>query len=352
MRASSDALPTRPLGKTGMHLTRVGFGTWAAGGGGYSFGWDRQDDSDSIAAIRRAVSLGVNWIDTAAVYGLGHSEEIVCRALDGVPSHERPYIFTKCAMVWSESPAEVPRRAASPASIRREVEESLRRLGTDRIDLYQVHWPPQDGTPLEVYWQVLLDLKSEGKVRAVGLSNHAIAEIEAAERLGHVDALQPPLSVIRRDSAAALLPWSVINGVGVIVYSPMESGLLTGAFTRERAAALSADDWRSRARRFTGEDLQRGLAVVNALRPIALRHNTSPGVIAIAWTLAWSGVTGAIVGARNAAQVDGWLRAATLVLSDAELEEIATAIDRIGVGSGPKRPPTAPAGGIELDERC
>ncbi|MBX6330322.1 MAG: aldo/keto reductase [Gemmatimonadaceae bacterium] len=323
-----------------MHITRVGFGAWAIGGGGWQFAWGDQDDNDSIAAIRHAVERGVNWIDTAAVYGLGHSEEIVARALRDIPRNERPFIFTKCGLVWDERDRTAPaRRVGNPASLRRELEASLRRLQVETIDLYQMHWPADDGTPLEEYWGTLLTFKAEGKARAVGLSNHTADQLAAAERIGHVDSLQPPFSAIRRDSATREIPWCAAHNTGVIVYSPMQSGLLTGAFTAERAAKLSADDWRSRSPEFTGEGLKRNLALADALRPIAERHHTTVAAVAVAWTLAWPGVTGAIVGARSPSQVDGWIGAASLVLTEADLDEIARAIERTGAGRGPTRPP-------------
>ena len=335
----TDTLPTAPLGTTGMRITRVGFGAWAIGGGGWTFAWGDQDDADSIAAIRQAIERGINWIDTAAVYGLGHSEEIVARALRDIPADDRPYVFTKAGLVWDEHDrAAPPRRLGDPLSIRREVEASLRRLDVERIDLYQMHWPAEDGTLLEDYWGTLLQLKEEGKVRAVGLSNHDFAQLEAAERLGHVDTLQPPFSAIRREVAAAELPWCAAHHTGVIVYSPMQSGLLTGAFSVTRATQLGADDWRSRSPDFTGQGLRRNLALADALRPIAERHGTTVAAVAVAWTLAWPGVTGAIVGARSPAQVDGWIGAAALALTDADLDEIAGAIKRTGAGTGPLRP--------------
>jgi aryl-alcohol dehydrogenase-like predicted oxidoreductase len=334
-----DTLPTAPLGTTGMRITRVGFGAWAIGGGGWTFAWGDQDDADSIAAIRQAVERGINWIDTAAVYGLGHSEEIVARALRDIPADDRPYVFTKAGLVWDERDrAAPPRRIGDPLSIRREVEASLRRLEVERIDLYQMHWPAEDGTPLEDYWGTLLQLKEEGKVRAVGLSNHNVAQLEAAERLGHVDTLQPPFSAIRRDVAAAELPWCAAHDTGVIVYSPMQSGLLTGAFTVERAARLDADDWRSRSPDFTGAGVHRNVALADALRPIAERHHATVAAVAVAWTLAWPGVSGAIVGARSPEQVDGWIGAAALELAGADLDEVAAAIGRTGAGTGPVRP--------------
>ncbi len=302
--------PTVPLGRTDLRITRAGFGAWAIGGGGWSFGWGEQDDSASVAAIRRAIERGVNWIDTAAVYGLGHSEEIVARALRDLPRESRPYVFTKCGLVWDpQDRLAPPRRVGAPASIRREVEASLRRLEVERIDLYQMHWPADDGTPVEEYWQVLLDLKKEGKVRYVGLSNHDADQLRLAELVGHVDTLQPPFSAIHRDAAERILPWCKHHDTGVIVYSPMQSGLLTGRFTAERAAALSPDDWRSRVPDFTGERLTRNLALADALKPIAARHETTVAAVAVAWTLAWPGVSGAIVGARSPEQIDGWIDA-------------------------------------------
>ncbi len=332
-------LPLRPFGLTGMSITRVGFGAWAIGGPDWAVGWGAQDDRESIVAIRHAIDRGMNWIDTAAIYGLGHSEEIVGKALSELPAARHPYMFTKCGLVWDPSNRKAaPRQVGAPASLRREVEASLSRLGVERIDLYQMHWPAEDGTPIEDYWRTLLDLKQEGKVRAVGLSNHNIAQLEAAERIGHVDTLQPPFSAIRRETAAELLPWCRAHGTGVIVYSPMQSGLVSGRFSVERAAALPADDWRSRNQLFKGEALQRNLQLVEAFRPVAERHGVSVAATAIAWTLAWPGVSGAIVGARSPAQVDGWLAAATLELTPADMAEIAGAIERTGAGAGPAAP--------------
>lgn len=340
---SPDAvLPTRPLGRTGMSITRVGFGAWAIGGPDWAVGWGAQDDRASIAAIRHAIARGINWIDTAAVYGLGHSEAVVRQALAEIPADRRPYVFTKGGLVWDETDrTALPRQVGAPASLRREVEASLKRLGVERIDLYQMHWPAKDGTPLAAYWQTFLDLKQEGKLRAVGLSNHSAAELAAAERLGHVDTLQPPFSAIRRAAAAAELPWCAAHETGVIVYSPMQSGLLSGRFTAERARTLPHDDWRSRDGEYQGERLRRNLALAEALQPVARRHGTSVAAIAIAWTLAWPGVTGAIVGARSPEQVDGWLDAATLALTRADLAEIAAAIAATGAGNGPAMPPEA-----------
>lgn len=337
--ASKSALPKRRLGRTDMHITPVGFGAWAIGGPGWVGGWGAQDDAQSIATIRHAVERGINWIDTAPIYGLGHSEDIVRRALADIPARERPYVFSKCGLTWDETDRTAfPKMVGAPASIRVEVEQSLRRLGVERIDLYQMHWPARDGTAIEDYWRTLLDLKAEGKVRAVGLSNHDVTQLEAAERIGHVHTLQPPFSAIRRDFAAAELPWCLAHDTGVIVYSPMQAGLLTGTFSEERANALTADDWRSRDGEFTGEPLQRNLKLATALKQLAAFRDTTAGAVAVAWTIAWPGVSGAIVGARTPEQIDGWIGAATLELTHAELEQIAAAIINSGAGSGPSLP--------------
>lgn len=338
--STKTSFPTRPLGRSGMAITRIGLGAWAIGGNGWAVGWGPQDDADSIAAIRLAVDRGINWIDTAAVYGLGHSEEIVRRALAQMAPGERPYVFTKCGLTWSADNSQaMPRRTGAPASIRREIEGSLRRLGVERIDLYQMHWPAGDGTPIETYWQELLDLKQEGKVGAIGLSNHNLAQVQDAESLGHVDSLQPPFSAIQRAAAADLIPWCAEHDIGVIVYSPLQSGLLSGAFSAERARALPPDDWRARNAEFSPPNLDRNLALADALKPIAERHGTTVAAVAAAWTLAWPGVTGAIVGARSAAQVNGLLGAAELELDSDDMDAVAEAIELTGAGAGPVRPP-------------
>jgi aryl-alcohol dehydrogenase-like predicted oxidoreductase len=333
-----ETLPTVALGRTGMKITRTGFGSWALGGGDWAVGWGDQDDAASIAAIRHAVARGVNWIDTAAIYGLGRAEAVVAQALRDIPKSERPYVFSKCGMIAdAKNPGEMPRRIGAPASIRREVEGSLRRLGVERIDLYQMHWPANDGTPLEDYWQTLLDLKKEGKIRAAGLSNHSVAQLEAAERLGHVDTLQPPFSAIKRAAGNAEIAWCAAHGTGVIVYSPMQAGLLTGAFSAQRVRALPKNDWRSRNVEFS-EHLEANLHVAAALARVAHRHNVSTAAAAVAWTLAWPGVTAAIVGARNAAQVDGWIGAATCALTPEDMCEVAKAITYSRAGSGAALP--------------
>ncbi|WP_199700630.1 aldo/keto reductase [Jiangella rhizosphaerae] len=332
-------LQTAPLGRTGMDLTRVGFGAWAIGGGDWAHAWGPQDDDESVQAIRYAVESGVNWIDTAGVYGLGHSEEVVARALRDLPPDDRPYVFTKGGLVWDPDDRSRPAsRVGRPESIRRDVESSLRRLGVERIDLFQMHWPAEDGTPVEEYWAAFRELVDEGKIRAAGLSNHDVKQLDAAESVGHVDALQPPLSLIRRDAASDVIPWSAEHDTGVIVYSPMASGLLTGSFTAERAASLGADDWRSRSADFTGDGLRRNLALVDDLRPIAERKGVSVAALAVAWTLAVPGVTAAIVGARRPSQIDGWVTAAGLELDTADLDDIAAALTANAAGTGPLRP--------------
>jgi aryl-alcohol dehydrogenase-like predicted oxidoreductase len=340
---SQQPMPLRRLGQTDMKITPVGFGAWALGGGEWAAGWGSQDDEDSIAAIRHAVERhGINWIDTAAVYGLGRSEAVVGEALRRMRPDARPFVFTKCGLIWDDSdPHAFPKRIGRPDSLRYEVESSLRRLGIDRIDLYQMHWPAQDGTPITEYWQALLDLKAEGKVRAVGLSNHDAAQLAAANAVGHVDTLQPPFSAIERGVAESVLPWCEAHGTGVIVYSPMQAGLLTGGFTEIRAANLGEDDWRSRNENFRGEKLQRNLALAEALKPIAERHGVPVAAVAIAWVLSWPAVTGAIVGARSPEQVDGWVGGAQLTLSPQELDEVAATIRLTGAGRGPERPAEA-----------
>jgi aryl-alcohol dehydrogenase-like predicted oxidoreductase len=334
-------LPVRKLGTTDMDITRVGFGAWAAGGGGWSFGWGPQDDNESIAAMNHALDRGVNWIDTAAVYGLGHSEEVVGRALKGRVESERPYVFTKCGMVWDEKdPMKEPLRTLAPSSIRRECEASLRRLGVERIDLYQFHWPDEQGIPVEESWRAMEQLVEEGKVRAIGVSNFDASLLRKCEPVRHVDSLQPPFSLIRRSAAASEIPWCNANRTGVIVYSPMQSGILTDSFSAERVKQMADDDWRKRATNFQTPWLEKNVSLRDALKPIAQRHKTTVSAVAIAWTLAWPGVTGAIVGARSPSQVDGWIDAATLTLTSGDLDEITAAIVRLGVGSGPTRPPS------------
>lgn len=329
-------LATRRLGTTDLEITTVGFGAWAIGGGGWAYGWGPQDEASSIAAIRHAVDRGVNWVDTAAIYGLGHSEEVVGRALRELPATERPFIFTKGGLIPDRAkPYEEPQRNLRPESIRREVEASLNRLGVERIDLYQFHWPDNVGTPVEESWGELARLVDEGKVRAAGVSNFDVRLLERAEAIRHVDSLQPPFSLILRDSGADVIPWAAAHGTGVIVYSPMQSGLLTDTFSAQRLATMADDDWRRRSEPFLEPNLTRNLALRDALRPIAERHSATVSATAVAWTLAWPGVTGAIVGARDAGQVDGWIGAEGLRLTAGDLAEITAAVVRTGAGSGP-----------------
>jgi aryl-alcohol dehydrogenase-like predicted oxidoreductase len=331
-------LPVRPLGTSGMELTTVGFGAWAAGGGGWSFSWGPQDDNASIAAMRHAIDRGVNWIDTAAVYGLGHSEEVVGRYLRTVRPGDRPLVFTKCGLEWDPTdPMKVSTRTLRPDSIRRECEASLRRLGVERIDLYQFHWPDEGGIPIEDSWETMTRLVEEGKVRAAGVSNFNVDLLERCEKRRHVDSLQPPFSMIKREVAGAQIPWCAAHRTGVICYSPMQSGILTDSFSRARVESLAPDDWRRRGPEFKSPQLERNLVLRDALIPIATRHRTTVSAVAVAWVLAWPGITAAIVGARTAAQVDGWLPAATVTLDDEDLEAIAGAIDRSGAGTGPTR---------------
>jgi aryl-alcohol dehydrogenase-like predicted oxidoreductase len=337
----SAKLPTRQLGTSDLNITLVGFGAWAAGGGGWAYGWGPQDDDQSLAAINRALDLGVNWIDTAAIYGLGHSEEVVGRLLKQRKGADRPYIFTKCGLVGDpKDPMKDARRIATPESIRRECEASLKRLGVERIDLYQIHRSDEEtGTTVEESWRMMIQLQEEGKVGAIGVSNFDVSQLRKIDGLHHVDSLQPPFSLIRRDEAASEIPWCRANRTGVIVYSPMQTGILTESFSAERVRQMAPDDWRPRAANFQTPKLEKNIALRDALIPIARRHNTTVSSVAIAWTLAWPGVTGAIVGARSAEQVDGWIGAATLTLAAQDLDEIAKAIERTGAGSGPTRPP-------------
>src|SRR5579872_5204347 len=330
------SLPTRPLGSSGFQITTVGFGSWAVGGGGWSYGWGPQDDAESIATMRHALELGINWIDTAAVYGLGHSEEVVGKLLRDIPTSQRPLIFTKCGLIWdADKPMEVAKRILKPETIRRECEASLRRLGVERIDLYQFHRPDESGTPVEESWGAMVKLIEEGKVRAAGVSNFSVELLERCEAIRHVDSLQPPFSMINRSAGEKLLPWCKNHDTGVICYSPMQSGILTDSFGAERVAKMAADDWRRRGIEFQEPKLSRNLALRDALLPVAARHQASVSSVAVAWTLSWPGVSGAIVGARTPAQVDGWIQAANLQLTQEDLAEVAAAIAKTQAGAGP-----------------
>jgi aryl-alcohol dehydrogenase-like predicted oxidoreductase len=315
-------MQTRKLGNSDLHISRVGYGAWAIGGSGWQFAWGSQDDNESIAAIHRALELGVNWIDTAAVYGLGHSEEVVGRALKSWRG-SRPYVFTKCGL-RGDANGEME-KVLKADSIRGEVEDSLRRLSVDVIDLYQIHWPPDpDSTELEEGWSTLADLKREGKVRWIGVSNFNVQQLRRARTIAPVTSLQPRYSLVHRDIENEILPYCLSEGIGVIVYSPMASGLLMGAMTRERAAKLTADDWRRGHPEFNPPNLSHNLVLVERLRAVADRHNRFIGEVAIAWTLGHPVVTGAIVGARNARQAEGVMRAGELRLTDKEVTEIET----------------------------
>jgi aryl-alcohol dehydrogenase-like predicted oxidoreductase len=324
-------MQTRQLGRTDLHITPIGFGAWAIGGE-WRFGWGPQDDKDSIQAIHQAVSRGMNWIDTAPAYGLGHSEEVVASALADIPRAERPYVFTKCSLVWGED--RVVTHDVSGPSIRREVEDSLRRLRVDVIDLYQIHWPrwqaapaPSPGSVAEA-WSTLADLKQQGKVRHIGVSNFSVEDLETAEAIAPVGSLQPPYSMLRRAIETDILPYCRAKDIGVLGYSPMLSGLLTGAMTRERIEALAASDWRRNNKEFQEPKLSANLALVEVLRGIGARHGRSAGEVAVAWTLRDPVVTAAIVGGRSASQVDGVVGTAGLTLSAEELAEIEHALPR------------------------
>ena len=312
-------MKTRKLGNSDLAITPIGFGAWAIGGGNWQFGWGDQDDSQSIAAIHRALELGINWIDTAAVYGLGHSEEVVARALAGW-SGRKPYIFTKCGMIWGDD--RQVGYSLKAASIRRECEDSLRRLRVETIDLYQIHWSADDLAETEEGWAEMARLRAEGKIRWAGVCNFSLEELKRAQAIAPVTSLQPPYSLIRRDIEAEILPWCETNGAGVIAYSPMASGLLTGAMTRERAGALPGNDWRSRNPEFQEPKLTQNLSLVDRLAMVAKAHGRAPVEVAIAWVLRKSVVTGAIVGARNAKQVEGVIGAAALELTPAEIARI------------------------------
>jgi aryl-alcohol dehydrogenase-like predicted oxidoreductase len=310
-------METKRLGNSDMDLTRIGLGAWAIGGGGWKFAWGPQDDNASIAAIRTALDAGVNWIDTAAVYGLGHSEEVVAQALDGVP--HKPYVFTKCERVWNDE-REISARLKRD-SIRKEVEGSLRRLKRDVIDLYQIHWPEPDAD-IEEGWETMAKLKEEGKVRWIGVSNFNAAQMERAQRIAPITSLQPPYNLLTRGVEESILPFAQKNGIGVIVYSPMKSGLLTGAMTRERIDAMPDDDFRRNVAAFKEPLLSRNLELAELLKRIGAWHGVSAGVVAIAWTLRNPAVTAAIVGMRSANQAKGVLPALDFRLSDTEADEI------------------------------
>jgi aryl-alcohol dehydrogenase-like predicted oxidoreductase len=312
-------METKRLGNSDLFITPIGFGAWAIGGSGWEFAWGAQDDRDSIAAIHEALDDGVNWIDTAAVYGLGHSEEIVARALEGM--RERPYVFTKCSMVWNEH-REIG-HSLKADSIRRECEASLRRLRVEAIDLCQIHWPDPDAD-IEEGWAILAALQAEGKVRHIGVSNFNVSQMRRARAIAPITSLQPRYSLVHREIEAEILPFCARANMGVIAYSPMASGLLTGAMTRERIASLPADDWRKRHLDFQEPRLSINLKLVNLLRMIGKRRGCTPAEVAVAWVLRNPAVTGAIVGARRPDQVRGVVRAAKFRLTPREIAEIET----------------------------
>ena len=311
------------FGKTDMKITPVGFGAWAIGGGGWAAAWGPQDDDEAVGAIRRAVELGINWVDTAAVYGLGHSEELVAQALKGFPAADRPYVFTKCSLVWDEN-REIS-NVLKRDSVKRECEESLRRLQVDVIDLYQIHWPRPD-EQIEEGWAALAELKDEGKVRHIGVSNFDAGQMGRANAVAPVETLQPPYNMLRRDIEDEVLPYASENDIGVIVYSPMASGLLTGKMTRERVENMPSDDWRRNNEQFNDPKLSQNLDLVEKLREIGERHDKSPAEVAIAWTLRHPAVSAAIVGGRRPDQVDGTVGAADFRLSEDEVEEVEAAL--------------------------
>ena len=306
---------TRQLGNSDLQLTSIGFGAWAIGGGDWQYAWGPQDYNDSVSAIHRALDAGVNWIDTAAVYGLGHSEEVVGRALKS--ASVKPYVFTKSSMTWGPDRKIVQ----TMKKIRQECEASLQRLGVEAIDLYQVHWPVPD-EELEEGWTSMADLQREGKVRWIGASNFSVAQMERAQKIAPITSLQPPYSMINRSIEAEILPFCAKHGIGVINYAPMHSGILTGSMSKERVAQMPQDDFRRNAKQFQEPLLTRNLELAELLKTIGKRHGVIAGVVAIAWTLHNPAVTAAIVGGRSAKQVEGVLPAATFRLSEAEFAEI------------------------------
>jgi aryl-alcohol dehydrogenase-like predicted oxidoreductase len=322
---------SRKLGQSDLNITPIGIGAWAIGGGQWEFGWGAQNDQESVDAIRTGLGLGINWIDTAAVYGLGHSETVVGRAVEGL--RHRPYIFTKCSLVWDDA-GNISHNLQA-ASIQRECEASLKRLGIDAIDLYQIHWPTWKDAPesaslgsIEEAIGALAKLKDQGKIRHIGVSNFNVSQMQRAQRVAPITSLQPPYSLVATQVEAAILPYALSQRIGVIVYSPMGSGLLTGAMTRERIAAMPEDDWRKRDRNFQEPLLSRNLRLVDTLCSVGQRHMASPGEVAIAWTLKNPAVTGAIVGVRNAQQAEGNVGAASLELTSDEVAEIEDRVVR------------------------
>jgi len=316
-------METRRLGTSDLKITPIGIGAWAFGGGGWNGSMGPQDESDSLPALHAALDHGLNWIDTAALYGLGHSETVVARALKGRST--RPYLFTKCGRVWDAQGT--IGACLNAESIRRECEDSLRRLQTDVIDLYQIHWPEPDAD-IEQGWSEMARLQKEGKVRHIGVSNFSVSQMRRAQAIAPITSLQPPYSIVTREIEKDILPFASRNNIGVIVYSPMSAGLLTGAMTKQRVANFAAEDWRRNLPNFREPLLSRNLGLVERLREIGKRHGRSPGEVAIAWTLHHPAVTGAIVGFRSAQQAAGVMRAAELRLLPADTAEIEEALGR------------------------
>ena len=314
---NASAASLRTLGNSDLQLTPIGFGAWAIGGGNWEFAWGPQDDQESVAAIHRALDLGVNWIDTAAIYGLGHSEEVVAKALKATSS--KPFVFTKCSMRWHADRSIY--RSLKADSLREELEASLRRLGVETIDLYQIHWPNPE-TEIEEGWEALARFRDEGKIRWIGVSNFNVDQMKRAMKIAPITSLQPPYSMLRRAIEQEILPFAEANGIGVINYSPMVSGLLTGKMTAERVAAMPADDWRRKGVEFTEPRLSKNLKLVELLREIGSAHGVVPGVVAVAWTLRHSAITAAIVGGRNAKQVEEVAPALSFQLNDQEYASI------------------------------
>ena len=319
---NTATLTLRKLGNSDMNLTPIGFGAWAIGGGDWQYAWGPQEDTDSIAAIHRALDLGVNWIDTAAIYGLGHSEEVVARALKGIS--DKPYVFTKCSLRWREDKSIY--NSIKADSVAEELEASLRRLQVETIDLYQVHWPNPEGE-IEEGWEALERLRQQGKIRWIGVSNFNVEQMERARKIAPITSLQPPYSMLRRAIEEEILPYAQKHGIGVINYSPMVSGLLTGKMTAERVTAMPADDWRRKAVEFNEPRFSRNLRLVDLLREIGSRHEVTPGVVAVAWTLHHPAITAAIVGGRNARQVEETASALTFRLSEEEYQRINAFLD-------------------------
>ena len=314
---SSASIPLRTLGNSDLQLTPIGFGAWAIGGGDWTYAWGPQDDNESVAAIHRAIDLGINWIDTAAIYGLGHSEEVVARAVKS--ASRKPYVFTKCGIRWGAD--RTPYRSLKAASVTEELDASLRRLGVDTIDLYQIHWPDPD-SEIEEAWETLARFREQGKVRWIGVSNFTVEQMKRVREIAPITSLQPPYSMLRPAIEAEILPYVRDCGIGVISYSPMVSGLLTGKMTAERIAAMPADDWRQKAIEFKEPRLSRNLRLVDLLREVGNGHSVSPGVVAVAWTLHNPGITAAIMGGRSASQVEEVSAALHFRLSEDEYERI------------------------------